>query len=871
MHFFQSTKSWKKTLGKKTKVLQPQIDILSSAFISFRSKAEEIVALLPQNLKELTIHDMRHIDALWQTCDIIGGDDLLSNPLEGFVLGGAFLLHDLGLALASYPGGIKELFEAPFASSNLTDSQIDQRLRLEHAKHAKSLALTSYGGKHLIENETLREGLGPLIGLIAFSHWQSTDELDASPELSNQRGAPPTGEFPADWQVDGKKLAYLLRTCDACQIDGRRAPSLAMTLRKPKGISLLHWFAQNPVQQPYSKDGKLVFTASRPFSIDHREAWWTFYDLAQIADRELRNGEEYFSSNGLSLSVNRIAGIASPKQFGKYVHTQDWIPIDTTPRVSDTQGLIERLGGTALYGTDYKVPLRELIQNARDAVACRRALEKRDRSWGEIRVSISDSDRGKTLMVSDDGKGISEKGFEYLLDFGGQYWKSSLSREENEGIDQSSFEPAGVFGIGFFSVFMLSKRVKVTTRRCDDGKSNTRVLEFTNGLSERPILRLARPEEVKFEAGTDVLVEIDGKIEAEILRPIQDSADKLSFNTPVSIRDSWSLRDLLEWMSPTLDTNLLVVHPDGRREIAIIAGDWRTLTNNELAFRLMSHRKNPKDCIENETLRNVVDRFMPVLSSNQVATARIAVHNPLHDYLIRSGLPFVNTCGGFRAGWSFFPGVTLSVPTTANRIQSTECYQKDHASIKRWASAQSECISKNLDLKARQKTGLAFWIRVCDGDLKDLPIAYHFGRLISALEFANLIQDRDEVLISDELMYVQNEEVMVSTYTWLTLNPTEESPSKRREMLEAKDVFYITTGRLNLGRPLGEIADPQCRASHPQWKRYWYSLWGAAFEAVANAWGCSIDALLSNSNIVPKEEFGMRQEDILRRPKQSSS
>ena len=41
--------------------------------------------------------------------DLIAGPDYPLNPLEAFVLGGAFLLHDLGLGLAAWPGGRAEL------------------------------------------------------------------------------------------------------------------------------------------------------------------------------------------------------------------------------------------------------------------------------------------------------------------------------------------------------------------------------------------------------------------------------------------------------------------------------------------------------------------------------------------------------------------------------------------------------------------------------------------------------------------------------------------------------------------------------------------------------------------------------------------
>jgi hypothetical protein len=57
---------------------------------------------ISQDLKHFTVHDITHIDALWQTADLIVGDDYPFTPTEAFVLGEAFLLHDLGLALASY-------------------------------------------------------------------------------------------------------------------------------------------------------------------------------------------------------------------------------------------------------------------------------------------------------------------------------------------------------------------------------------------------------------------------------------------------------------------------------------------------------------------------------------------------------------------------------------------------------------------------------------------------------------------------------------------------------------------------------------------------------------------------------------------------
>jgi len=848
------------------KVNQQVINDLRVSFFAFRDKAEEITRLLPQNLKGLTIHDMRHIDALWQTCDVIGGDNLLKNPLEGYVLGGAFLIHDLGLALASYPGGTEDLFDSKVKPEQMSDLAIDQRLRLEHAKHAKKLATIAYDGRYLIENENLRESLGHLIGTIAYSHWQSTDELDESEEFATEKGAPATGGYPHEWQIDGRKLAYLLRTCDACHIDGVRAPSLAMSLRKPEGVAKKHWQAQKKIQKAYSKNGRLVFTSKAPFASEERDAWWTFYELAQIADKELRSGEEYFSSNGLSLAVNRIAGISSPRQFSKYVRTEDWIPIDTRPRVTDAQGLIERLGGSALYGKDCKVPLRELIQNARDSIACRRSLEIRDPSWGEIIVSIDRKKESSTLIVSDNGKGISEKGFEYLLDFGAQYWMSTLCKEENPRIETSTFKPVGLFGIGFFSVFMISRNVKIITRRPNDSKHQTRVMEFTNGIADRPILRQAREEEMRCDSGTQVILEITHEDEENVLRPTSDSADRSFGQKPIQIRDSWSLRELLEWLCPTLDTNLVATNPDGSYDIAVNANDWKTLEIDALVERLMSHRKLPHGFFNHPGAPNIIKRISPVSSTGgEDVLARIAINGISGSLFADYDIPFVNSCGGFRAGHSIFPGVTTCEAKTASRQESNAFFKNDPAAMSIWSTSQADMISRDFDISLEKKVELAACVRACNGQLGDLPVVLHLGDYITSKEFSHRIENRSEVIISDELLLTPsiNGEPALRVFNWHSI---KQSAEQSVELLARKDVFYVPTGRTHFGRPLGIMQDPDRRGFHPAWERFWYSLWGVAFEVIANGWGCPIDSLLSSSDILQKDAIGTRSIDILRRP-----
>src|SRR5208337_2104208 len=205
MRVITQTGIWRRTLAERASgEADPDPGFrsrLRQGFINFRVRASAMAGEISRNLPDLTVHDETHIDALWQLADMIVGADYPITPTEGFVLGGAFLLHDLGMALASYPVGMAELEKDPswqdaatqlfrrkhgrspsgkeMASLDPEDRQgaTEQFLRLNHAKHAEEVATIEYRHTdrdavyHLIEDEELRQRYGRIIGRIAHSHW----------------------------------------------------------------------------------------------------------------------------------------------------------------------------------------------------------------------------------------------------------------------------------------------------------------------------------------------------------------------------------------------------------------------------------------------------------------------------------------------------------------------------------------------------------------------------------------------------------------------------------------------------------------------------------------------------------------------------
>jgi hypothetical protein len=111
MNRFEQTSIWQKTLGKQLEpdTHEKQRDFLRVEFENFREKAKLLSAEIALVLPEFTVHDINHIDALWETSELVTRDDLELTPAEAFVLGGAFLTHDLGMGLASFPNGVNEL------------------------------------------------------------------------------------------------------------------------------------------------------------------------------------------------------------------------------------------------------------------------------------------------------------------------------------------------------------------------------------------------------------------------------------------------------------------------------------------------------------------------------------------------------------------------------------------------------------------------------------------------------------------------------------------------------------------------------------------------------------------------------------------
>jgi molecular chaperone HtpG len=165
----------------------------------------------------------------------------------------------------------------------------------------------------------------------------------------------------------------------------------------------------------------------------------------------------------------------------------------------DLRGIVDLLSHH-LYSSP-RVYLRELLQNAADAISAREALEKG--FTGAIRLETGlDAEGTRTLLIEDDGIGLTESEVhEFLSTIGKSSKQTDLSRIRRDFIGQ--------FGIGLLAAFMVSDEIVVTTRSAQagsptlewrgraDGTYELRRLDKEGPVGTRIVIR-ARPATVEY-------------------------------------------------------------------------------------------------------------------------------------------------------------------------------------------------------------------------------------------------------------------------------------------------------------------------------------------------------------------------------------
>lgn len=381
---------------------------------------------------------------------------------------------------------------------------IGEFIRRHHSRLAHEIAIYGFPGVPVGSGEDQFPAMGreeghtlarlaDLIGLTARSHGMNLRVckayLDSSPR---HHGTP---------RPMGTAVLYpmaLLRVADYLQLDRQRAPAALLQLRNPQSpISVQEWrkhLAVDFVGPATNPRGKMV-TVSTDLSLP---VYLQLRDLLARLQEEMDHStsvlDEAYGTltelglNQLSLAARRV-----------HSNLQSSVFRDNLPYVPQRTGFsadphLLTLLVEPLYGKQPAVGVRELVQNAVDAVRELEAWCKaRDVRVNSLDLPKQDSEVLVTFTKREDGSWflrVQDKGIGMRADTIQNYFlRAGASFRRDVGCAESFLDKngqpcairAGRFGIGAFAIFLLGPSFWMWTRHVGADSSAGYVLEASAG------------------------------------------------------------------------------------------------------------------------------------------------------------------------------------------------------------------------------------------------------------------------------------------------------------------------------------------------------------------------------------------------------
>ncbi|MER8759205.1 ATP-binding protein [Mesorhizobium sp. M0976] len=366
---------------------------------------------------------------------------------------------------------------------------VGEFLRRHHPRLAYDIALTGMPAKagkfiRICQADTDHQRfLAELAGLVARSHGMELRPCLTYLEKKFHNRVDPR-------RVRAPYLMVLLRIADFFQIQPQRAPKErtdVVSFKSP--LSDLEWKVHQSVTEinnSGSDPEAIVVNANPPdvSSFIRLRSW--FSDLQSELDRswailgEVYGLQKHNLLCNLNLRIRRVrSNIDNIVDFASAVN---YLPIDVS-FTSANNDLLNLLIGP-LYGGDIGVGIRELIQNAVDAVrefddlpeAVKNGDDtKRFEISSDVQISIELDDKSQPTFfeITDRGVGMTaDVVVNYFLKAGASFRRSDQWKalhEDDKG--HSKVIRSGRFGVGALATFLLGEEIEVETRHISLGKN----------------------------------------------------------------------------------------------------------------------------------------------------------------------------------------------------------------------------------------------------------------------------------------------------------------------------------------------------------------------------------------------------------------
>lgn len=531
-------------LKDKTNQIGKKGELLYAQWQLDKEYATQVLATIFNIFPHYTLHDRTHSEEILKNI----GEILNKETFKLFSLTDLWLLlyaafyHDIGMA-AFAPDLDKMLKDKDFFSY-LKEIQTDSKHHLhkeadyfEISKNKiiwkdKELSLERMDAFKFIMAEYLRcshskrsedalkndhsinpipQRLRCMLGRICECHTESFEKVMELPDKENG--------FDYE-QCHPRFIACLLRLGDLLDLDNNRISDIILrTVKTIPTESFFHIKKQLSISHCNINSKQIDITAEceEYKTADLASNWFLWLDK-EITD-QMKNWNQ--------IVPNPEFGFL-PTVGNLRVDLKDYDSIDgkVHPKFEiDTAKAIEMLQGSGLYSEPYQ-SIREILQNSVDATYLRIWIENKD-NWSKnkdvdevrksflkecqenkyaIKVAIdkkSSDDKNVIwhITISDFGWGMSKEDLRFLCKTG----SSSHNKEKQKYLEEMPewMRPSGIFGIGFQSIFLLTEKVHVRTRKYNGGDVYDIDLYNPTGEDNGAIL-LKTTKSSNFKIGTEV-------------------------------------------------------------------------------------------------------------------------------------------------------------------------------------------------------------------------------------------------------------------------------------------------------------------------------------------------------------------------------
>lgn len=416
----------------------------------------------------------------------------------------------------------------PFNPGEMTQQDrklIGEFIRRHHGRLAHEIALAgvpSPSGESITLSHRLDADLADLAGLIARSHSISL--------RSTFKYLGDNFHLRSYQDVHAVYLMVLLRIADYLQIQSERAPHQVLKVKRILSpISRQEWNAHGAIVNivPNDVDPESIFIQAKPGDV---KTYLRLKEWLEGIQDELDTswavlGEVYApipSLKNLGLVLRRVSSNLDDEE--KFARQAPFVPkrVEFDIARAETLKLLIR----PLYGDRPEIGIRELVQNAVDAV---RELWDLQEQRPELRnkplieqeadvvvwVDEPGDDGLACVTISDRGVGMTENIIrEYFLKAGASFRFSDAWARQHEQVDhddelgtqrKSRILRTGRFGIGVLAAFLLGDYLEVETRHVTSESG----LRFTTSL-EPDVIELRRDDTLQI--GTTIRIPISKKV-----------------------------------------------------------------------------------------------------------------------------------------------------------------------------------------------------------------------------------------------------------------------------------------------------------------------------------------------------------------------